>query len=46
MSASRFGDWEVVIGLETHAQLLDPIQNFLGRIDCVWRRTKHSGQRC
>ena len=30
MSASRFGDWEVVIGLETHAQLSTRSKIFSG----------------
>ena len=25
---------------------LDPVQNFLGGIDCVWRCSQHAGQRC
>ena len=37
--------WEIVVGLETHAQLLDQEQAFLRRLDRVRRRAEHPGLR-
>ena len=31
------GDWEVVIGLEVHAQVNSEFEAVLGRLDRLWR---------
>jgi aspartyl-tRNA(Asn)/glutamyl-tRNA(Gln) amidotransferase subunit B len=37
--------WEVVIGIETHAQLTTASKIFSGIVDCVRRRTQFAGKR-
>ena len=34
------GDWEVVIGMEVHAQVTSEFETFFGRVNRVWRRTE------
>ena len=37
--------WEIVIGLETHAQLSTRVEDLLGRVDGVRRGAEHAGSR-
>ena len=43
-SLARDADWEVVIGLETHAQLVDRVEDLLRRVDRV-RRARRTRRR-
>jgi aspartyl-tRNA(Asn)/glutamyl-tRNA(Gln) amidotransferase subunit B len=37
--------WEVVIGIETHAQLSTAGEDFLGQLDRLWRYPQSPGER-